>query len=164
MLAFYVQILRVSYDKAARGGSLAKRRAALPNRIARLAEFQPQTLTVETLDLNSENNFVAPLSRIEKFDLCAGLKHEMFFFDGEKAHFILRRENLGAPSVFWKTKQFEIPVHGWFQASWNGRFSDFDSGIWTYEQKIFNAAAFLGSQKLFSDEPSLQFSRMARLW
>ena len=170
--ALHVQIIRTIWTKHSRGARAATSRArvplALPVGVAALRRGQ---LTVEIYNFG-EPNFAMPASfQTELFDLSEHLLFENGAFalnwNGQNATTNWRWTRVGAPTpkiYDERAGQIEVPSDGWIQLRWHGRFSDQDTGKWSYQHTVVNVARCDENFDVdFAGAPSRTFEWLPRL-
>jgi hypothetical protein len=180
-----VQVVRVRWTKAARGGDGARARNAVPAafEVPALAPASTEgLLCVDTFHWDERNGFAEPLSTdrhqvplVDGFSFgCVGVVADA---EGLVVRYQYNRGNSGAPDQWFFNSESgygESPgrtllVRGreWARVCYNGRFSCLETGNWWYQQVTVNVAWFAGAAdgRLFLDrEPTQELRALAELW
>jgi hypothetical protein len=180
-----VQIVRLQWDKSARGGQGARERSAVPQSFAIPATEltgNSAQLHVETSTWSERNAFAEPFStRRHSVAISEGLKYGCVsvsaHLEGLQVRFEYDQANGGAPDRWFfncPSGVGELPgrillvgPEKWVRVCYNGRFSCIDSGNWWYEQITINVAWFAGEpdgRVFVAREPSHDFRALADLW
>jgi|GEM_PF-1060386 len=180
-----VQVIHVQWTKAARGGSGAQARGAVPQAL----EVSPTglsstegTLFVVSTHWGERNAFSEPFSvDRQQVPVAKGLTFGCVrvspHAEGLQVHYQYDRTNVGAPdrwffnqaSGYGESPGRTLTVRDgeWVRVCHNGRFSDHDTGNWWYQQVTVNVAWFGGAPdgRIFLDrEPAQEIRELADLW
>ena len=174
-----VQVVHLTWDKSARGGEGARKRAAVPWAFEVQDGHLRQArghLQIEVLLWGKDNDFSAPFkSRHEKVPLADVYRFGCFTVspnpEGLSVRYRWSWHYGGAPDRRFLdvggNGDLRVRAGEWMRISSNGRFSDHDTGVWWYEQTIFNVAAFAGepSGRIFVEsEPVRDLRLLEDLW
>ncbi len=180
-----VQVVRLHWDKSARGGQGARDRNAVPQAFAVPASDLAEVgghLCVSVTHWGERNAFAEPFSaRRERVAVADGFAFGCGLVsphpDGLQVRYQCNRADGGAPGRWffnWSTGSVESPGRSlvvrpghWVRVCYNGRFSCIDSGNWWYEQSTINVAWFGGEPdgRVFLDrEPAEELRVLADLW
>ncbi len=178
-----VQVVRLEWDKSARGGQGARNRNAVPVVFEVPADLLPGAGEVVIIESHwsNDNAFSEPfrnrsrrVSVTEKFGFgCVTFAAEL---EGLSARYQYDRTYGGAPDRWYLNcasgegnppgRVLTARFGSWVRLCYNGRFSDNDNGTWWYEQITVNAAWFDGppsGQVFVSSEPSQEFRALSEL-
>ena len=174
-----VQVIQISWDKSARGGQGARKRSSVPLAFevqdGHLRDVRGQ-FQAQVLHWGIDNDFSEPLeSRYERVPLDDGYGFGCVTVsanpDGLAVRFRWDSERGGAPA----RRFLDVGGNGellvrpgeWMRISYNGRFSDADTGAWWYKQTTVNVAAFEGKpsgQVFIGSEPVRDLRLLEDLW
>jgi hypothetical protein len=180
-----VQLVVLRWDKSARGGEGARMRSAVPAAFAvpedRMADCGGQ-LVLDALDWAGRNGYSAPARRrFERSSLDDGVRAGSVTVTLDPSGLRLRYEydplRDGAPRRQLKgsaTGNREPLAHErivragkWVRVRSNGRFSDVDTGEWSYQQVTVNVAWFEGppdGEVFLRRAPDQEIRVLADLW
>lgn len=180
-----VQVVRLEWDKSARGGQGARDRNAVPEAFAVPASDLAGAgghLRIGIASWSGRNAFAAPSSdRTRRMAVADGFTFGCVRVsphpDGLEVRYQYDRAHGGAPDrwyINWSSESIPSPGRSfvvcpgrWVRVCYNGRFSCIDSGNWWYEQATVNVAWFEGDPdgRVFLDsEPAEELRVLADLW
>ncbi len=167
-----VQVVRISWSKASRGGHLASLRTAVPNAFSLNSDKLRlcNGIYTEEQHWSESNHFQRPVKtkpHCEESDSytfrCATICRSK---EKVSIEWIWNWQT-GAPERYPARHQWTICPDEWLQLCWNGRFSDHDGGQWTYEEVTLNVAYTFQkpANNFFNDsQPSRRCDHRAQLW
>ena len=179
-----VQVVRLYWAKAARGGEGARARSAVPVAFeVPAAELvgAAGALCVNATQWGDRNAFAEPFrsdrQRVPLSDgFAVGCVTVLADAEGLLVRYRYEPAVGGAPDrrTFASAGHREsttriLPVRDgeWVRVCYNGRFSDIDTGDWWYEQVTANVASFAGEPdgRVFLDrKPAQELRSLAELW
>ncbi len=178
-----IQVVRLSWSKAARGGPGARARNAVPAAFEVPADLvgAEGVLCVDALHWGDRNTFAEPFwSERSRAPLTAGYAVGCVAVSAEAEGLLVRYRYEPAaggapdrrafnPAGHRESTTRTLPVRDgqWVRVCYNGRFSDIDTGAWWYEQVTANVAWFVGEPngRVFLDrEPAQELRALAELW
>lgn len=180
-----VQVIRLTWDKAARGGQGARDRNAVPRAFEvpsdRMLAVGGQ-LHVEESHWSDRNSFAEPFASKHKrisvgeeyrFGCVTVSQHP----DGLLVRYQYDRAHGGAPDRWFFNaargygespgRSFVVHLGQWVRVCYNGRFSCWDSGRWGYQHVTVNVAWFGGEpsgQVFVTSQPVQELKALADLW
>lgn len=180
-----VQVVRLHWSKAARGGIGARERSTVWSAFeVPAAEIVGDVLCVDVHDWSDSNAFAEPLSvRRHQVSLAAEFAFGCVTVSAEAARLRVRyrydQANGGAPDRWFFNCGSNGASYGepgptlvvrdseWARVCYNGRFSCIDTGNWWYQQVTVNVAWFDGEpdgRVFLAREPSQELRALAELW
>lgn len=173
-LALHVQIIRTVWTKLSRGAPAATARARVPLWLPVEPNLLKENHLSTEIFLFSESDFTRPDSyQRQHTELAAGTAFDWsgFFlnWNGHKA--TTRWEpstwTTGIPRPGYFNRQlgcYEVPCDSWVRLRWHGRFREYDSGQWWYEQNVVNVARCDEELSVdFSGKPARNFEWLPQL-
>jgi hypothetical protein len=179
-----VQVIHLSWTKAARGGEGARARCAVPAAFevpaSELVDVEG-VLRVDASHWGDRNCFAAPF-RFDRQEVqlsdgfVVGCVTISAWAEGLQVGYRYDPAVGGAPDrrAFAPAGHREsatrtLPVHDgeWVRVCHNGRFSCIDTGNWWYEQVTVNVACFVGEPNgrvFLEQEPTQELRALAELW
>ena len=163
--AIHLQIILTHWTKQSRGAPGATMRARVPLYLPVESQMLKRgQLSVEIINYRESDAFEArrrapQLQSLEALPFTDGTFS--LHWDGRDARtqWHWRRVGLPTPKIFdERAGQIEVPPDNWIRLRWHERQSDFDCGIWGYEQTVINIARCDTELKAdFAGEPSQGF-------
>jgi hypothetical protein len=172
-----IQYIRTTWTKASRGGNNARRRNLLPRCLPLPLECFTARCAVHRAEFSEHSEFrlvesVAKASSL--FEL--GIRDLAMELDGDclLVHLLRDPQNAAAANrvyrdepgnVVDKIRAFALQAGEWGQLRYNGRYVDFDTGHWWYEQSVCNIALFsdVAADRFVATPPTKRFAEIARL-
>ena len=166
-----VQIVHIYWSKKARGGPLADFRSDIPisfsldtNGFASCADFY-----IERQHWSEKNHFESPIIYKTFYETANAHEFRCAIIERlEKEVRVIWKWNgiAGAPERYPSEHQISVLHNQWLQFRWNGRFSDWDSGIWWYEEVVMNVACLSPKpdKNFFASKPDRCCDYRAPLW
>lgn len=193
VLAIYIQEVEIHWTKASRGGEGAAKRNLIPQAVSLPPASTPLSPSADiSLFLHklyyAEANQYSPSSKLLRSDVAVSAGKEVFNrgrvtvgFDGTRltAYYkwtegfgVPRHRRQGYMQVFVPAghspvqKVFDLQVGQWGRILYNERHTDWDFGIWGYDQYVFNIGLFISPPRnvFLETEPCKVCSKMAQLW
>jgi hypothetical protein len=178
-----VQVIRLHWNKPARGGEGARARNAVPSAFEVQADDlsnSPGNLCIEELHWGDKDFFAKPFHReSQRASLESGYRFGCVTVSAEADRLMVRYQydwsNGGAPDRWYmnaagtrvsKSRDLFVAPSEWVRVCYNGRFACRDTGNWWYEQITVNVARFDGeaSGKVFlQSEPNRELKLLAQL-
>jgi hypothetical protein len=180
-----VQIIRLHWDKSARGGQGARDRNAVPLAFGVPADqllHATGQLHVEESHWGDSNAFAKPFHyRHHRVPVEAGFSFACVTISEHPQGLLVRYRwswgrggapdrwfiNAGTGNAESASRDLVVQAGQWARVSSNGRFTDFDTGNWWYEQVTVNVAWFDGEpsgQVFVGSAPVRDFRQLANLW
>jgi hypothetical protein len=179
-----VQVIRLHWDKSARGGQGARDRSSVPLGFGIPADHllnADEQLHIEESHWGDRNAFAEPFHyRHQRVALDDGYRFGCVTVsthpEGLLVHFRWDWTHGGAPDRWFITatgnaesasRDLVVRPEQWVRVCYNGRFSCIDSGNWWYEQVTVNVALFGGEpsgQVFVGSKPEREFKLLADLW
>lgn len=171
-----VQIIKTTWTKSSRGGSLATLRSRIPKQLPLPMRDEIAPLLWHSVVYSERNRFVDPVA-VNVFTKCDdnrfGCVNAEIELHEDSATLIYRYQT-GAPArkFFDKTgtcvapeHRIEIPNNRWGTIEYNGRFSCIDSGNWWYEHVVVNVVVgpSLSSNAFMATQPIERYAQLAHL-
>ena len=167
-----VQVIQLSWDKSARGGQGARKRNSVPLAFevhdGHLRDVRGQ-FQAQVLFWGMGNDFSEPLeSRYERVPLDDGYDFHCVMVsanpEGLSVRYRWDADHGGAPARpfldIGGNGELLVRPGEWMRISYNGRFSDADTGTWWYKLTTVNVAAFARSGEGWtSDLRQFRFNR-----
>ena len=172
--ALHVQIIRTTWTKRSRGAPAATARSRVPLALPLgVAALQRGQLSVAVYHFGEPDFVLSAIPRIEFLGLNENLRYEYGAFalnwDGHNATTLWHWSALtiGAPkpkSLNRDMGHFEVAPKTWVSLRWHGRFSDQDTGHWSYQHTVVNVARCDENLNVdFAGEPSRRFEWLPQL-
>ena len=178
-----VQVIRVTWTKASRGGEGARSRNSVPSATEITVADLPDvngSLCVDVSEWREHNQFVEPYHTYRKIPFASGFHFGCVTvsatMNGLQVDYQYDPGFVGAPDRRGfapeghraaKPRRFFARDGEWIQVCHNGRFSDIDTGNWWYELVTVNVAFFAGgldSRVFVTRRPSEELRVLAELW
>jgi hypothetical protein len=180
VLSLLIQHITTDWTKASRGGDGARRRNAVPERLPIPDELVAPNCLIrmhrvqfdEAADFQPE--YSTAMEDSLEFLHCRGMALQ---FEGDGVDVSFVRDHFNAAiadrrivdatgKVVSQIPAFRLKAGQWGQLVNNGRYTDVDTGNWSYEKSIVNIALFaaeVDAQLFVRSRPHCRYVEMAKL-
>lgn len=173
-----IQRVRATWSKASRGGEGARRRNALPHALPLPPDCRDASFCVHHVRFSEDSDFKRRDSLTEGKSLAdLGIGDLVFDFDSDSLDVQLLRNPLNAAmadrlypdesgNIVRSVDAFSLAAGQWGRLRYNGRYTDADTGDWSYEQTVYNIGLLYDftPNHFVETSPDCRFADIARLY
>lgn len=172
-----IQHIHTIWTKASRGGDGARQRNRIPRCLLLPLECFGAPCSLHLAEYSEDSSFcptesvgkASSLSELGIRDLAMELNGDRlivyFLRDAQNAATASRRSRDTSSSDIDRILAFSLENDAWGQIRYNGRYVDFDTGNWWYEQSTYNIGLFsaVAVDRFAVTQPTQHFVEIGRL-
>lgn len=168
MSAVVIQHIETVWTKRSRGGDGARQRNAVPAALDLPSLSRDHLFVLHHATFHEHDSF-ARHDQLRSADAFADLKLRFLTLsiDGAALHVRFQRDgfNAATPSPFPYKDPFVLEPRQWARLVYNGRFTAWNTGMWSYEKHVYNIGWFdkWASDAFERTRPCSEYREMARL-